>query len=121
MKKVIPKVYPIVSLGRLIFFSSENNVQGESNNFMKNFMHLPNLCIYQFLLYFRLHVSECTRTTHYGTAVTLDSSTSGPPVVDGRQPDGHQERARRHPSLVHAGSCGLWLPGVRRRLWLPRT
>ena len=62
-KKVNPKEYPIVSLIRLIFLSSENNVQGERNNFMKNVMHLPNLCIYQFLVYtyssfFFIHVDQ---------------------------------------------------------------
>ena len=51
-----PQEYRIVSFGRLIFFSSENNVQRKSNNFMKNVMHLLNLCVNQFLLYKQLIV-----------------------------------------------------------------
>ena len=48
MKKLNPQEYPIVSSVKPISFSSEKKcVSWESHTFMKNVMHLPNLCIYQ--------------------------------------------------------------------------
>ena len=51
MENVNPQEYPIVSLVDLTFLSSKKHVLGEGHNFMKHFMHLPNLCVNQFLLY----------------------------------------------------------------------
>ena len=38
-------------IGSAFFLSSEKCVSEESHHFMKKNMHLPNLCVYQFLLY----------------------------------------------------------------------
>ena len=43
--------YAIVSVVRCTFLNSETSTQGESHNFMEIVMYLPNLCVYQFLLY----------------------------------------------------------------------
>ena len=50
LKKAKQEEYAIDSVVKCTLPNSENGTQGERNRFMKSVMHLPNLCVYQFLL-----------------------------------------------------------------------
>ena len=45
IKNIKPEEYAIVSVVGSTFLNYENDTQGESHNFMKSVVHLPNLCV----------------------------------------------------------------------------
>ena len=51
LKKAKPEEYAIVLVVRCTFLNSENGTKGESHYFIKIVMHLWNLYVQQFLLY----------------------------------------------------------------------